>query len=57
MASNLNEKCLLRFLGQGDEKPFGKGSEIVRLLKQFNITVKANNFNELHNIIDEWEDE
>lgn len=55
MISNLDEKCLLKFLsGASDNNP-GKEPDIVNLLRTYNIDIKFENFNQIYDIIDEYE--
>ena len=39
MISSLDEKCLLKFLSEGPDKKFGNDSNIINLLREFNIDV------------------
>ncbi len=55
MISNLDEKCLLKFLSGNCDKDFTKDSEIVNLLREYNIDIKFENFNQIYDIIDEYE--
>ncbi len=55
MISNLNEKCLLKFLSSTNSVDQKAKTKMVNLLKQFGIEIKFKNFNELYDIIDEYE--
>lgn len=55
MISNLDEKCLLKFLSGNCDSESDSELKIINLLRQYNIDIKVQNFNELYDIIDEYE--
>jgi ubiquinone biosynthesis protein COQ9 len=55
MLKNLNEECLLHFLKSADESFYTKRAALASLLSFHGIEIKFQNFNYVHDIIDDYE--